>query len=227
MPKWVNPVIRLLCKDLDTPRAAPHIITGVESILVLPSSPVFQTKMEGKIPALVASIWFFVVVKMRGKLQQGKENMERKRLVRESLARARNDADVLKKVGKDDEHWKGWSTVEERDVNAWRKEIVDNSWREMDWFENVEEGCGVNYDDFVEKIDNMAIENPDEDADDIRSLDKKKSSARKPTTVLDKYDYLSEAKQRQYQLWRDEMLAKVNELMAEAMPDDNSDVEMS
>ena len=37
--------------------------------------------MEGKIPALIAALWFFIVVKMRGKEGQGKENLgsERKK----------------------------------------------------------------------------------------------------------------------------------------------------
>jgi origin recognition complex subunit 6 len=245
VPKWIQPVIRLLCKDLETPRAAPHIIAGVETILTLPSpssllasTPSLKQKsspgrgeITGKIPALIASVWFFVVVRMRGKQQQGKETMERKRLVRESLARARSDEGVLKKVGKGDELWVGWELVEERDVNAWRREIVEKGWKEMDWFENLVEGCGVDF-DVNEESANSVVEDMDEDEATsqemavVKENRKEEKGVRKLATLQDKYDYLNEDKQREYQEWRHSMLAKVNELMKEAMMDDG-DVEMN
>jgi origin recognition complex subunit 6 len=201
-------------------------MAGVESILCLPPPPTSTTItdgpiLQGKTPALIAAVWFFVVIKMRGKVQQGKETSQRKKLARESLDRARSDPVLLAKVGEDEESWRGWQTVDEKDVNLWRKEIVGKGWREMDWFENVQEGVGVGIGN-----ENSDSEQEIESLDGIETSGEKIHRTGQGKAVLDKYDYLSAAKQNEYQEWKKGLLAKVHGLIEQVVLDEEGDVVM-
>lgn len=229
IPVWLAPVTRLLCRELGTPKAFPHVLAGVETILCLPSEKAGEAKnMEGKLPALVSAIWFFVVVRMRGKENQGKENLARKKLVREVLASARDDDAILNKIGREDEAWKGWETIEEREVNSWRKEIVAKGWKEMDWFLGIEEGCGVGDEDEADTA--MLDEDPEKEEGDVAKKQGYEDVGRAKglgTMMLDKYDYLSEVKRREYAEWKRMVYQKMDELTAEGvLDDDGSDVDV-
>ncbi len=138
-----------MCRELETPKAIPHILAGVETLLTSPcpkldeEAIVSEEKGNGKLPALIAAVWFFVVIKMRGREKQGMETSHRKRAVRDVLERAREDEWMLARVGEKEEAWNGWEVVAEKDVLVWNREINSRGWKELDWFLNVEDGCGV------------------------------------------------------------------------------------
>jgi origin recognition complex subunit 6 len=215
VPRWIGPTIRLLCRELETPRAVPHVLAGVETVLCLPSPEdnVEEERMEGKVPALISAVWFFVVVKMRGKGNYGKETFARKKLVLDVLARAREDKSIVDRVGEEEESWRGYeAVVHEKDVNAWRKEILARKCKEMDWFENIDEGCGV---DGVPAPDESDVE---EDVVDI-VVGKEIKRAGGGTMIQEKFNYLSEGKRREFEEWKMGMMARIDELIAEGIMD--------
>jgi origin recognition complex subunit 6 len=216
IPRWVAPSIRLLCRELETPKAVPHVLAGVESILTLPPPDGSDGAKADKLVGLIAAVWFFVVIRLRGESQQGKENLQRKKLARDVLAKAREDRDVLTRAGTDENDWAGWEAVEERDVNNWRKEIVAKGWRQMDWFENIAEGSGV------EGIVNVELTESEDDSEGDYVPERRRG--RPGTMHQDKYDYLSATKQREYENWRLEMLSKIEGLLAEATDEDGMDI---
>lgn len=185
----------------------PHVLAGVESILTLPPPAGGNVQVDGKLPALIAAVWFFVVTRMRGPSQQGVENMVRKTKVREVLAAAREDDLVLRKVGEEEDSWKGWERdIRERDVNDWRKEILRASWKEGDWYRNIDEGAGV--DGEMEEIDE----------------EMGKEEERKERKVLrDRYDYLSEANRQEFAQWKSVVFAKIDDLIKGGTLDDSGD----
>jgi origin recognition complex subunit 6 len=202
---------------METPRAVPHLLAGVESVLCLPcpSDPNGENEkgMEGKIPALIAALWFFVVVKMRGKEGQGKENLARKKMVRDVLVRAKEDEEVSGRVGDEEGVWDGWEEVVEKDVNMWRKEIVVKGWREMDWFENIIEGCGV---DGVGHSD----ADDDENNDDSTSVEFEGEARRATTGSMINPKYIPTlVGKSEYEEWRDMMLAKIDEMIEDGVMD--------
>jgi origin recognition complex subunit 6 len=217
VPKWVAPVIRHLCREMETPRAVPHLLAGAESVLCLPcpSDPNgdLEKGVEGKIPALIAALWFFVVVKMRGKEGQGKENLARKKMAREVLMRAKEDEGVMDRVGDEKGTWKGWEEISEKDVNAWRREIVLNQWREMDWYENIEEGCGVDGEIPSEMDDG-------EDGGSSMSEELGDEVRRRATASMIQEKYImTPAKKKAYEEWRDMMLAGIDKMIEESVLD--------
>ncbi|KAH8789621.1 origin recognition complex, subunit 6 [Hyaloscypha finlandica] len=221
IPRWVGPAIRLLCREMETPRAVPHLLAGVESVLCLPcpSDPNGENEkgVEGKIPALIAALWFFVVVKMRGKEGQGKENLARKKMVRDVLVRVKEDEGVKDRVGDEERSWEGWEEIVEKDVNAWRKEIVVKGWREMDWFENIEDGCGVDGE--------IQSETDDGEDDDLSMSEELGSEVRRRATasmIQEKY-IMTPAKKKEYEEWRDMMLAGIDKMIEDGILDDGMD----
>jgi origin recognition complex subunit 6 len=221
VPRWVGPAIRLLCREMETPRAVPHLLAGVESVLCLPcpSDPNGENEkgVEGKIPALIAALWFFVVVKMRGKEGQGKENLARKKMVRDVLVRVKEDEGVKDRVGDEERAWEGWEEIVEKDVNAWRKEIVVKGWREMDWFENIEDGCGVDGE--------IQSETDDGEDDDLSMSEELGSEVRRRATasmIQEKY-IMTPAKKKEYEEWRDMMLAGIDKMIEDGILDDGMD----
>ncbi|KAN0119929.1 Origin recognition complex, subunit 6 [Hyaloscypha variabilis] len=217
VPRWVGPVVRLLCREMNTPRAVPHLLAGVESVLCLPcpSDPNGENEkgMEGKIPALIAALWFFVVMRMRGKEGQVKENMARKKMVIVVLARAKEDESVRERVGEEEEDWEGWEEVVEKDVNSWRKEIVVKEWKKMDWFENIVEGCGVDGETPSDTDDN------DDDDDDMSEEVESDFRRAAPGSMIQGKYIVTSRKKKEYEEWRDMMLAKIDEMIEDGILD--------
>jgi origin recognition complex subunit 6 len=193
-------------------------LAGVETVLCLPlleGNGEEGKRLKGKIPALISAIWFFVVVKMRGKENQGRETLARKKLAREILAGAREDTGIIERVGKEEESWRGYeAAVDERDVNAWRKEIVTRGWKMMDWFENIDEGCGV---DGVPAASESDVE---EEMVEMVEMVGKEARVGGGTMIQEKFNYLSEVKRREFEEWKMGMMVRIDELIAEGIMDD-------
>lgn len=173
--------------------------------------------MEGKLQALVAAVWFLVVVRLRGVEGQGFETMKRKNRVREVLAGARGNEGVVERVESDEEVWLGWEEeVLERDVNSWRKEIVHKGWRELDWFTNVGDGVGV-------EGDADTGEDADADADIVMgenesAVESAGGRARLGTMIQEQYCVTRE-KREAFIEWKEMMLAYIEEVMADGYMD--------
>ncbi|OWP02036.1 hypothetical protein B2J93_1508 [Marssonina coronariae] len=213
VPRWVAPVVRLLCREMQTRRAVPHILAGVESILCLPC-PEGERGVEGKIPALVAMVWFFVVVRMRGPRGQALEGVKRTERVRDVLRGAKDDERVLERVGGDEAAWAGWEAVEPRDVNAWRKEIANKGWKDLDWYRNIGEGVGVDGDEEAEDE-----EMPDGDADEVVLPEKGRMRA---GTMIQEQFRVTRARRLEYEEWKSALLAKISEMSADGYTEDGA-----
>lgn len=214
VPRWVEWVIRYLCKEMETPKAFPHILAGVETLL---SSPCPNPEVEvivseelgnRKIPALIASIWFLVVVRMRRKEERGIETSQRQKIARDVIEKARGDEWILKRVGEGESKWMGWEGVNLKDVMTWNREINGRGWKELDWWLNVPEGAGVEG-DMLDVDMEQDLEREVEDEDEVVSVGRE----RKPDTMYQvKYDYLSADKRAEYREWKEEILAMMQEL---------------
>ncbi|KAH6713791.1 origin recognition complex, subunit 6 [Leptodontidium sp. MPI-SDFR-AT-0119] len=224
VPRWLGPVVRLLCGEMGTRGAVPHVLAGVESILCLPCPhPKGDKGMQGKLPALVAAVWFLVVVRMRGVDGQGVETMARKDRVREVLGGAGGDEGVLERVGSGEEAWMGWEEVVfERDVNSWRKEIVGKGWKELDWFTNIGDGVGVEGEGGED-----ADADPDADVEMGENGEVIESAGRRarPGTMIQEQYCVTREKREAFIEWKEMMLAHIEEVMADGyMERDDAEV---
>ncbi|CZR51942.1 uncharacterized protein PAC_01819 [Phialocephala subalpina] len=212
IPRWIECVTRHLCKSMETPKAYPHILAGVETLLSSPcpnpeiEAMVSEEKGNRNVPALIASIWFLVVVRMREKDRRGFETSARQKMARDVIAGAREDEWVVKRVGEGEEGWKGWEGLVVGDVMGWNREVNGRGWKGLDWWLNVPEGSGVEGEMADVDVD-QELGREEEDEIVVGGRE------RKPDTMYQaKYDYLSVDKRAEYREWKEEMLAMMQEL---------------
>jgi len=202
VPRWVAPVVRKMCREMENPAAVPHVLAGVESILTQPC-PDGEQKMQGKTPALVAASWFFVTQELTGKETSGREFASRCKKILGLFKEARDDVVVVGKVGDDEEGWNDWETVVAGDVKGWIREITENGWLALDWFTNIASG-------------EAAAHAEDEDGETTKRVGKREGLG---MMMADRYDYLSEENRAEYSKWKGAMLAKINDLAQEGIMD--------
>ncbi|RKF82533.1 putative origin recognition complex subunit 6 [Golovinomyces cichoracearum] len=211
VPRYVAPIIRMLCKQMQTPKAIPHVIAGVESILCLSrpekmvNEPINNSNFT--LPALIAAVWFFVVGKMRGREEQWRENTKRKREVREFLENAREIKTLQEKTSGDEESWKDWKSITQKDINEWGKEIIAGKWKEMDWWRNIVEGTGV---ENTPAQDDSAVSSDQ----DEEMQDGEEHTNFKHMEVAKRYDYLTEERRKEYAEWSKNIQSRIKELIA-------------
>ncbi|RKF57201.1 putative origin recognition complex subunit 6 [Erysiphe neolycopersici] len=210
IPLWVFPTIRVLCEQMHTSKAIPHILAGVESILCLPkpkttrSCSIDESKL--KLPAMIAAVWYFVFARMSGREERLPDKTGEIKLVIRSLTQARDNEKLLKKLDSKEDSWRGWELITESDVNIWGKEINVSGWKELDWWRNITENSPYNSAKIMD--DNHEYNYLDED--EIFLIDKENS---KKVKSFNRYDYLSEERKQEFTNWRSKMLLQINEMI--------------
>lgn len=211
VPAWVMPVIRQLCKKLGAPAAPHHIFAGVSSILSSQdlNRKTSTQKVHVKIPALIIIVFLLVTTRLAGVATPPTEYLRRKDLALAILKEEATEAEETQNV----------------DVDACMREVKDQHWLEMDWFENIQVGAGVGIDDGEEDEDSAS---DDEEAGEGQFLPGIKRGSWNPdlsdgdylqaglgTMMQDRVDYLSPERRRDYQEWKTDMLLQIAELEKE------------
>jgi origin recognition complex subunit 6 len=209
-----------LCKELNAPAAAPHILAGVTTVLTLPS-PVSSTNRDeltedkkDKIPALIAAIYFFVCTRLSGKETTGREYASQRKGVLNTLMDLREDEELeekIKKKAKEGDAWQGWEKIGTKDVDSWLTEISTRGWLKLDWFENIVEGIGL------EVKNGTGDDVQDQDASQAEGFaaDKNVLQTGLGTMMQDRVDYLSERQRAEYKIWKEAIMARIKQMEAE------------
>ena len=169
--------------------------------------------MEGKIPALIAAVWFWVLGRLTGKDTNGEEYKKRRLMVTDVLDTVENSEWVAERVGQEEDAWEGWETVGSKDIQGWVIELKEKAWLEMDWYENIVEDADV---------DDVVDGEGDEELESSRTFEEL-SRAGLGTMKLDKFDYLTERKRMEYEVWKGKMLRMIDELVEEGVLDDEGE----
>jgi origin recognition complex subunit 6 len=202
VPKWVAPVVRKMCREMETPQAVPHVLAGVQSILTLPCSTGEQ-EMEGKVPALVAVVWFFVMQELTGEETSAKGFLQGHKKILKIFKNVKDDAVVTGKVGVGEESWKDWEKVVTKDLKGWIKEITDNGWLKLDWFTNIGSNAAGAYEEESEE-------------ETTKPVVKREGLG---TTMQDRYDYLSQENMIEFEKWKGVMLETIDDLIKQGIMD--------
>lgn len=206
-------MVRGLCEELKAKGATAHVLAGVGSVLTLPTpKPEKGDKKEKeKIPALVAAVYVLVHTRLTGKEVNGKEYVALRRSILAGFNLLRYDAKMVEKVEKEEEGeagWEGYTDVVGKDVDAWLMQLSTRGWVGLDWFENIESGSGVEGPQTRdEPMDDAEDEDADEDDDG-----EEESIMGLGTMMQERVDYLSARKREEYQIWKDGILEKIEEI---------------
>ncbi len=212
-------MIRGLCKELGAPAAAPHILAGVTTILTLPSPTLSNSRdnqkedKKDKLPALIAAVYFFVGTRLSGRETSGHEYVAQRRAVLSTLTKLRDDRELDEKIhGKTKEglEWEGWEKVGTKDVDAWLLEISTRGWLKLDWFENIIEGAGVDIKDGSGQVEEVDESHPPMAGEGIEN--KKILQSGLGTMMQDRVDYLSEKRRAEYRIWKQGILARMQQI---------------
>ncbi|KAH8684787.1 origin recognition complex subunit 6-domain-containing protein [Tricladium varicosporioides] len=210
VPKWIPPVVRKLCMEMNTKKAIPHVLAGVESVLTLPTPdatiPSLFSEDDRKISGLIGAIWFFVIQEISGKDITGSVFKQRRAKILTCLQSVENDQVILEKIGDDEEAWKGWDIPEELHVQNWVVEVSQRGWLDLDWYYNINPNA-------------VAEGKGDPEAMVIGEGPKNNVGRR----MEDEYDFTSPEKKAQYKQLRAEMLEIIDKLIEEGIMDDELD----
>jgi len=210
LPSWIVYVIRLLCRQMQTRKAIPHVIAGVESVLFLNPPSQAGTKgkkkaaKEGQIPALIAAIWFFVSCRMLGADLNGEEYVHRRNVVLDVFNEMEEDETLTYKLSTD-KSGKTWESIGEKELRLWMNELVEEKWVDQDWFMNIEKG---ELDGVMEELEGES----EVQWYSTRSVEELRKAGLGNMTIR-KYDFTSEENRLAYKKWRKLMLIKVEELI--------------
>ncbi|KAI0999815.1 hypothetical protein K3495_g8384 [Podosphaera aphanis] len=215
IPRWVEAVIRYLCKQTQTTSQRPHILAGVESIIVLKNSS-GKSQGELQIPALIIAIWLLVVSTTLSYSEELPLATFKETEAREYLLKAKNCQELRKTIGDSPEAWQGWESFEDKEIDAWREEISSLPLKEMDWWRNMED-CFSN--DLVREAGAPSeldedIEMEDGVYDDEVTNQTEQKYPQKTRVRLDKYDYLSQERRQEYANWKNKILLQISTIIA-------------
>jgi origin recognition complex subunit 6 len=216
---WIHPTIRGLCKELEAPAAAPHILAGVTTILTLPSPALSNDRdnqredKKDKMPALIAAVYFFVGTRLSGRETSGQEYVSQRKGVLSALTKLREDQQLSEKLrlkAEDGTEWEGWEKVGTKDVDAWLLEISTRGWLKLDWFENIVEGAGVEVEDNSGHVEEDGEPYPPMAGEGNENKNVLQSGL--GTMMQDRVDYLSEKKRAEYRIWKQGILKRIKDI---------------
>ncbi|OLN91973.1 hypothetical protein CCHL11_01396 [Colletotrichum chlorophyti] len=204
---WVQPTIRFVCKETSCRSFGPTMLAGMDFIVVPGGRRTRDPWVRANLAPLVGAIYFFVTLQVK-KLQTGEDvepssyNSTRKQIL-DLLARARDEVDVR---GLDeDEAWEGWAPVIPKDFDAAVKEVRERGWLNEDWYQSLG--------DVIEAGQTMKNSRRDggEETEQGPMLVR-----RADTMFQDRYDYLSEKRRREYRIWKEDILRRIDAMEKEA-----------
>ncbi|KAK1508394.1 origin recognition complex subunit 6 [Colletotrichum tamarilloi] len=198
---WIQPTIRLMCRETNQKHLAPTMLAGMEYVVVPGGLRTRDAWVRENLAALCGAVYFFVAQQVR-KLATG-EDVDRenyvpaRKQVLELLAKAREEVDAR---GLDeDEVWEGWAPVKSKDFDAAVKEVSERGWLDADWYRSL--GDVIEAGHVIADSHGRGGDNAGAYKAPVRGAD---------TMFLERYDFLSEKKRRDYRIWKESILRRID-----------------
>jgi origin recognition complex subunit 6 len=131
----------------------------------------------------------------------------------------REDAELAKKIqkkAKEEDMWEGWEKIGTKDVDSWLIQIPSRGWLELDWFENIVEGAGLEVKDGLGQ-NGHSVDAVLESMAEGGGVAKDVLQAGLGTMMQDRVNYLSERKRAEYKIWKEGIMARIEEIEAEGV----------
>uniref|UniRef100_L2GG81 Origin recognition complex subunit 6 n=1 Tax=Colletotrichum fructicola (strain Nara gc5) TaxID=1213859 RepID=L2GG81_COLFN len=197
---WIQPTIRYMCREAKQAHLAPTMLAGMEYIVVPGGLRTRDGWVRENLAALCGAVFFFVTQQVK-KLAGG-EDIDResyvptRKLIMGLLEKAREEVDA--RGLDDDEAWEGWAQVKPKEFDAALKEVGDRGWLEADWYRSLG--------DVIEAGNAIAESRGGEKSDSYKTAPVRRAD----TMFQDRYDFLSEKKRRDYRIWKESILRRID-----------------
>ncbi|KAI4284553.1 MAG: hypothetical protein L6R38_001319 [Xanthoria sp. 2 TBL-2021] len=214
-PPWAMKAIRGLCKQVGAPAAPPHIFAGVSSILTI--SPPNQDSMTENdlerlrslsVESLIVAVYIFVRTRLSGVKTDPSTFSSQRDTALTVLSQLRDGGETS-------------AAIDSTSVHEWMQEIKRGRWTELDWFANVGEGAGLGLDDAEATHVNESDRGDSDDDEPVvhGNREGRGHGPEKPylqpglnTMMQDRVDYLSDEKRADYQIWKKDILARIDRM---------------
>ncbi|KAK1595091.1 origin recognition complex subunit 6 [Colletotrichum navitas] len=200
---WIQPTIRFLCKETGQRQLGPTMLAGMEYIVVPGGRRTRDAWVRANLAALCGAVFFFVTQQVK-KLKSGEEvdreayKPERDRIL-DLVAKAR--ASVGSRGMDEDEAWEGWAPVTAKEFDDAVQQVTDRGWLEADWY--------LSLSDVIEAGDVIADSHRQAEGPyraPVRGAD---------SMFQDRYDFLSEKKRKEYRIWKEGILRRIESMEKE------------
>ncbi|KAK1772430.1 origin recognition complex, subunit 6 [Phialemonium atrogriseum] len=200
LPPWIRPSLGFLCKVLDDSKIGRTVVAGMESIVMPHGRTTSDEWVMGNLSSLLGSLYLYIwgSVSMPEGVDEARYVHVRKEIV-ETLNKARRTISI-KGVDEGDA-WEGWKEIHAADIDNAALRINRHGWLESDWAKSIE--------DLIQKDreDESGGEGND-DADNTQSGPAKRADI----MFQDRYDFLSEHKRKEYAIWKDGIIGRIQDL---------------
>ncbi|CAH0031965.1 unnamed protein product [Clonostachys rhizophaga] len=202
LPVWVKPVIKFICSETGQLAIAPTIVAAMDAIIAPGGRRTKDEWVNQNIAPILSAIYFYVTIKLvalsTGQPMTKEPFSAQRREILKLLGRAREETTVNVSSGQDP--WTEWEETKPRDFNSAVNQMEEQGWLDSDWFKGLDELVGAKRWDVVAA--------PAEDEDDMA---KPIQIRRADTMFQEKYDYLSEERKADYNVWRHKMLQRITD----------------
>ncbi|PHH77126.1 hypothetical protein CDD82_3656 [Ophiocordyceps australis] len=204
---WIPPVLRFLCAETDSRRFMPTMLAGVECIVTPGGRMTQDAWTKTHVSQVVAAVYFYVMMRVRA--LSTKEWLDRSGYVplRKTILGLMKQARTQVQIKQVDEAqaWRDWQAIKPTDFDEAVAHVKDQDWLLSDWYEaiaHVAQDGGHGEAEAAEARQEAALI-PERRAD---------------TMLQEKYDYISEARRREYRQWRESMLSQIGQGMTVDSP---------
>ncbi|KAF2622124.1 hypothetical protein BU25DRAFT_215535 [Macroventuria anomochaeta] len=221
-PAWVMPCIRVLVKKFSYPLAAPHVYTGIESILPImarmsattaetpskrprraanvPQAPMVAVP-ETKIFGLVVVVFLYALTRMMNQDVTPEQYDERRNMAIRTLLQLPAAKDVA---------YDELSPETEELMTVAQQE----GWLQMEWFLNISPPKDTDKMEGIETADESTLQSTASTSPGLRSGGSDYIGI--GTMVQDATDYLGERQRQDYRTWKAKIMARIEEIEAGA-----------
>jgi len=202
------------------------MMSGVESIVAPGGVMAEDTWVRNNLVSLLGALYLYIwrAVRWPGEDLDEAEYIKFRKELAATLKRARQEVTLnptassssgsplkRKRPTPEEEEaaWEGWHTVRTKDLDTAAIHINRHGWLELDWAKGIDDliaqAGGTGEEDDVNEDGDSVTQGPIQ----IRRTD---------TMLQERYDYLSERKKQEYEVWKDGILNRIKKLQARPPP---------
>ncbi|KAK8130605.1 Origin recognition complex subunit 6 [Apiospora kogelbergensis] len=214
LPPWIRPTIQFVCTKVNETRVARIVLAGMETIVLPRGRRTTDEWVNANLAPLLAGISFLTVWQIHV-LEVEKPDRKVYAKAREQLLDAimkARDEVVVKGVDDEDEAWEGWSNIKSEDIDRAVEKGTKSGWQESGWFGSIRdmvEACGTGKGNAA----GADLEGGDGDEDDGETVNP--MQMQRGDSMFQGRWAMTDRKREDYRRWKDDVLARIEEIKKE------------
>jgi origin recognition complex subunit 6 len=206
-----------MCREAGKMAVAPTILAGIETIVAPGGRRTRDEWVRENLTLLLAVIYFYVMQQVKriqdGAMVDKKSYIPARKEIISLLTRVRDE--VHAKGMDEEDFWDGWKgDIRAKEFDVAIQIVLTNKWLDSDWFHGIREVLSREEanDQEEEEEDDYGEDMEGEDGSDGREPGSKMQVRRADTMFQERYDFLSDARQEDYRIWKEGILKRIDDL---------------